>query len=159
VLRITDSVISGSAALSVLDTGRGLDWRPTDLDIYSPNDRTLRMVWYLCHIERYTVTAVHVSSYTGDSAGFRRVVHMEKGTKRIDVIQSTTLSALHPIPYFWASHLMNYITADKFSLAYPTFTDQGRGLLNPVAFLEYRYARPHTLEVLHKYQARGYSFR
>lgn len=158
-LRSTKSVIAGSCVLNLLDIERAKYWTPNDLDIYCPSEYTLRMVWYLCQVEHYNVSDVHISSYSGDSAGFKRVVHLEKEDRRIDVIQSATLSALHPIPFFWGTHLVNYISADSFCLAYPTLTLQGRGLLNPISLIEYRYVRQRTLDVLRKYESRGYDFR
>ncbi|KAI0349459.1 hypothetical protein OH77DRAFT_1499553 [Trametes cingulata] len=158
VLRITRSVLSGSTVLHILDIQGSDAWAPQDLDVYSPIDTVRRMVHYLITAEGYRLHQIHDSTYQADGAGLRQVYSLVKGSCKIDVIQSTTLSALHPIPFFWGSHLMSYIGADTFCMPYPTLTLQGRGLMNPVALIDHRYAHKRTLDVMAKYRTRGYDF-
>ncbi|KAI9057845.1 hypothetical protein FKP32DRAFT_1536890, partial [Trametes sanguinea] len=159
VLRATGCVLSGSAALKVLDHQRPGSWAPSDLDIYAPRGKAMRFASYLITHEGYTLDRTVASYGYGDSTGFSCVLHLHQGASSIDIIQSLTLSALHPLPYFWSSHVMNYLSADSFCIAYPTTTLQGRGLLNPVALLDGRYPHGRTLRVLAKYSSRGYDFR
>ena len=159
LLRVTGSVLSGSSVLNLLDRERSHMWTPTDLDIYTATDSTYRVAWYLIHVEGYMFKRSVESSYNGAFAGFRQVVHLTKGEAHIDIIQSVTISALHPIGYFWGTHVMNYISADFFCIAYPKTTLEGRGLLNPVALVDRQYPGKRTLAVLKKYAERGYEFR
>ncbi|OSC99120.1 hypothetical protein PYCCODRAFT_1373636 [Trametes coccinea BRFM310] len=151
VLRATGCVLSGSAALNVLDHQRPGSWVPSDLDVYAPYGKATRFASYLIAHEGYTLEDTFSSSSYGDSTGF--------SASSIDIIQSMTLSSLHPLPYFWATHVMNFLSADSFCVAYPTTTLCGRGILNPVALLDGRYPHQRTLQVLAKYGNRGYDFR
>lgn len=162
VLRATGSVISGSAALYVLDHTCSSHWRPRDIDLYVPLDHVERVIAYITEIEDYIHLVTHESwsSYTHDSSGFIEVSRYENSNgKRIDLIKSATHSALYPIPFFWSTHVMNYVTADSFCIAYPSLTLQGRGLLNPVSLLDNQYPHKRTLAVMSKYYHRGYDFR
>ncbi|KAI0359246.1 hypothetical protein OH77DRAFT_1375134, partial [Trametes cingulata] len=159
VLGAVGAVVSGSTALHILDIQGSARWVPNDLDIYTPLGKAVRLVSYLVKAEYYQYTGCHLSNYHGDFGGYTKVFHLEKSGRKIDVIQSCTASALHPIPYFWSTHVMNYLTADSFCIAYPTFTLSGRGLLNPLPLIKHRYPRERTLSVMAKYQDRGYDFR
>lgn len=162
VLRATGSVISGSAALHVLDSARAEHWQPRDIDLYVPLDHAERVATYITEVEEYVHLETHESwaTYTHDSAGFVEVSKYENGDgMRVDLIKSATHSSLYPIPFFWSTHVMNYLTADSFCMAYPSLTLQGRGLMNPVALVDSRYPHKRTLAVMTKYHRRGYDFR
>ncbi|KAJ8473933.1 hypothetical protein ONZ51_g7556 [Trametes cubensis] len=159
VLRATMSVVSGSTVLHIIDQARSPTWAPNDLDIYAPLDGAGRVASYLIDVEHYTRKAVQEPTYDGVYAGFKAVIHLSKGDLQIDVIQSITTSALYPLPFFWSTHVMNYFTADMFCVVYPTYTFQGRGLLNPAVLISKQYPTIRTLQVIGKYQTRGYDFR
>ncbi|KAH9887375.1 hypothetical protein C8Q73DRAFT_604318, partial [Cubamyces lactineus] len=159
VLRATMSVVSGSTVLHIIDQARSPTWKPNDLDIYAPLDGAGRVASYLIDVEHYSWKGLQESSYESDHSGFKAVIHLSKGDQQIDVIQSVTTSALYPLPFFWSTHVMNYFTADMFCVVYPTYTLQGRGLLNPVVLVSKRYPSIRTLQVIGKYQTRGYDFR
>ncbi|KAJ8457462.1 hypothetical protein ONZ51_g11515 [Trametes cubensis] len=159
LLRITNSVLSGSFALHVLDGHRRPQWTPNDMDIYVPVSRARRVATYLVQVEGYQIVECRKSVYSIHLAGFSLVIQLSKGSSRINIVQSATLSALHPIPYFWSTHVMNHLTADSFCIAYPRFTLAGRALLNPIVLVDDRYPNDRTLGMLTKYQARGYDFR
>lgn len=159
-LRVTGSVISGSAALYILDVDRATKWYPNDLDIYAPITSAAIMVTYLVTVEGYEILdKPPPESRYYSSPGFNSVAHLRRGDFEIDVIRSNTISALHPIPYFWSTHLMNYLTADAYCIAYPNDTLIGRGLLNPVQLIAHQYPLPRTMRTMKKYKARGYIFR
>lgn len=79
--------------------------------------------------------------------------------QRIDIIPSINASPLFPISFFWASHLMNYLTADSFCAAYPEYTFAQRAVLSPVQLIDHRYPSPEIVRVIRKYEDRGYQFR
>ncbi|KAI9069830.1 hypothetical protein FKP32DRAFT_37151 [Trametes sanguinea] len=158
MLRITSSVISGSTALHILDVERGKNWTPTDLDIYTPHYSALQIVRYLCKVEHYHIHP-NPAHYSYPISGFIAVFHLRRGDIKIDVIQSTTRSALHPLPYFWSTHVMNYLTADSFCIAYPEYTLHGKGLLNPIHLLDSVVPDRRIVANIQKYITRGYDFR
>lgn len=159
VLRLTGSVISGSTALHILDGARRAAWAPNDIDVYVPRGKAMRIVTHLQVVEDFHLTRQDSAFYGRTASGFSRVIHLSKGNTSIDIIESLTQSALHPIPYFWSTHLINYLTADSFCIAYPDHLLTGRGVLNPIALLEGQYPSPRTLMVMEKYRARGYDVR
>ncbi|KAH9895266.1 hypothetical protein C8Q73DRAFT_623280, partial [Cubamyces lactineus] len=159
LLRVTNSVLSGSFALHVLNGHRGPRWMPNDMDVYVPMLRARRVAAYLVLAEGYHINEYRKSVYSVHLAGFSLAIQLTKGNSKIDIVQSTTLSALHPIPYFWSTHVMNHLTADTFCVAYPHFTLAGRALLNPIVLIDDRYPNDRTLGMITKYQARGYDFR
>ncbi|KAI0634074.1 hypothetical protein C8Q77DRAFT_1022930, partial [Trametes polyzona] len=158
-LRIAGAVISGSVALNVLASVPGIPWCPGDLDIYCPMGQAGRVVKYLINCEHYAINRCSSTFYSRDAAGISIIVKLCKGSTNIDVIQSATPSALHPLPFFWATHLMNFLSATSFCIAYPSLTSNARGLLNPISLTLYKYPHKRTLDVLRKYGQRGYDFR
>ncbi|KAI9064829.1 hypothetical protein FKP32DRAFT_1527238, partial [Trametes sanguinea] len=158
LLRLTSSVISGSTALHILDVDRAATWTPMDLDIYAPCHSALQVVAYMCRVEKYELLE-HPDTYSYAAGGFDTVYRLRRGTKEIDIIQSSTRSALHPIPFFWSTHVMNYLTADSFCIAYPELTLNGKALLNPIHLLDNLHAPPSVVANITKYNARGYDFR
>ncbi|KAH9853917.1 hypothetical protein C2E23DRAFT_867870 [Lenzites betulinus] len=157
---ITCSVISGSAALHILDIDRTVDWTPSDLDVYTPLYSAAQVISYLCIVEKYEPYGDAINPpYPGVTSGFRSVVRLRRGEQSIDIIQSLTRSALHPIPYFWSTHVMNYVTADSFCVAYPDLTLAGRALLNPIQLLELEHPSSNIVDKMLKYIDRGYDFR
>ncbi|TFK86995.1 hypothetical protein K466DRAFT_452867, partial [Polyporus arcularius HHB13444] len=159
MLRLTDSVISGSASLNFLRRDTAVNWDAQDLDIYTPFTSALRLLLYLVVVEGYNVDAINRPSYHSDSKGFHRVYHLSKNGRSIDVIQSVTPSALHPLPFFWGSHVVTFLGADMYCLPYPRLTLQSKGVLNPIALIALEYPPPRTIDCIAKYQLRGYTFR
>ncbi|TFK84114.1 hypothetical protein K466DRAFT_474382, partial [Polyporus arcularius HHB13444] len=159
VLRLTDSVISGSASLRFLQRQPDVDWKAHDLDIYTPSTYAVRVLAYLVDVEGYQIDDVNRPTYHADSQGYQRVYHLSKGDLSIDVIQSNTLSALHPLPFFWGSHVITFVGADMYCLPYPALTLQSRAVLNPIALILLEYPRPRTVDCIHKYEERGFSIR
>ncbi|KAH9848188.1 hypothetical protein C2E23DRAFT_709698, partial [Lenzites betulinus] len=158
-LRLTSSVVSGSSALHVLDFARSHSWQPADLDIYTPRHAVQPMLDYLRLQESYVVHTADNTVYLYDNPAIERVIHLRRGQKEIDVIQSSSPSPLLPIPHFWSSHLMNYLTADGYCMAYPQYTLAGQGLLSPVQLIDLQLPPPRTLNAMKKYSVRGYDFR
>ncbi len=159
VLRLTGSVISGSTALQFLHRDNPVDWTGADLDVYTPRTTALRMLHYLVNVEGYTLDNINRPSYRPDSRGFHRVYHVSNNEQSIDIIQSVTLSALHPLPFFWGSHVVTFIDADMFCLPYPDLTLSGRALLTPLALHQMEYPDLRTIRCIRKYEDRGYTVR
>ncbi|KAI9059161.1 hypothetical protein FKP32DRAFT_1544252, partial [Trametes sanguinea] len=157
VLRITNSIISGSAALHVL---LSTAWSPSDLDVYAPHHSYKQVISYLRDAENYQVMeSPDPSKYPYRGNGFSSVTHLFRDGHEIDVIQSPTRSALHPLPHFWATHVMNYISADAYCVAYPRYTLTERGILNPIHLVQLQFPPPTTLSNIAKYTTRRFDFR
>ncbi|EIW60987.1 uncharacterized protein TRAVEDRAFT_98979, partial [Trametes versicolor FP-101664 SS1] len=160
MLRLTAAVISGSTALHVLDIDRAHTWIPNDLDIYTPAHTYQHVVEYLVDHEHYKVLKTdRAKPYSHTNPAINRVVHLERDDLDIDVIQSCNASALYPIPHFWSSHLMNYLSADGFCIAYPDYTLTGRGILTPNQMIGFQLPTFRTLSTITKYVERGYEIR
>ena len=54
--------------------------------------------------------------------GASRVVNVETHMAKFTIKESASRSAYHPLPFYWATHLMNALTADACICAYPTLT-------------------------------------
>ncbi|KAI9063180.1 hypothetical protein FKP32DRAFT_1553809, partial [Trametes sanguinea] len=129
VLRLLHAVISGSFALAFLLRNNEPKIIARDLDIYVPHKYAKRLARYLTAGEGYSVVLSHHHRYDGNAA-IASVQVLAKGAMRIEIIESTTSSALFPLPHFWATHVVNYLTADTFCIAYPSHTLKHEALFN-----------------------------
>ncbi|KAH9852996.1 hypothetical protein C2E23DRAFT_686620, partial [Lenzites betulinus] len=159
MMRAMGAVISGSFALHFLDRDRQLQWCARDLDIYVGAEYGCRLVYYLMYVEHYGNLRHKNREYPHSFGGFRTIVTLSRHDSSIDIVFSTSSSPLLPIAHFWGSHVVNYIAADTFCLAYPTFTLEGRGLLHPERLLQWRHTTTYILTLIEKYVQRGYDFR
>ncbi|KAL1942614.1 hypothetical protein VTO73DRAFT_4854 [Trametes versicolor] len=157
-LRMLGGVLSGSFVLSFLMMNDLRDFTPNDLDVYLPNSVAARFARYLMDVEGYILRRTARVPY-GTNDAHRMVVVLQKHGMQIDVIPSNNDSALLPIAHFWGSHLMNFITADTFCVAYPQLTFQSRCLLSPFQLLHSRYPGDVVLGMMRKYALRGIDFR
>ncbi|KAI0358773.1 hypothetical protein OH77DRAFT_1579609 [Trametes cingulata] len=72
-LHITQSVLSGSTVLHILDIQGLHTWVPHDLNIYAPVDTLRCMVRYLITTEGYQLQRIHDSTYQANgAAGYKR---------------------------------------------------------------------------------------
>ncbi|KAI0323217.1 hypothetical protein GY45DRAFT_1215168, partial [Cubamyces sp. BRFM 1775] len=114
---------------------------------------------YLCMVEGYTPDLHPMEPrYPHVQVGFKHDVHLCHGEQKIDIIQSLTCSALYPIPFFWATHVMNYLTADSFCITYSTLSLAGKSLLTPTQLLNHQYPNPLSLHIMAKYTQCGFTF-
>lgn len=95
----------------------------------------------------------------GRVAAHNFVIILKKGDKRIDVIPSTNDCSLFPISHFWATHLMNFLSADSYCVAYPELTFAHRSVLSPFQLVQHRFPSEYIAGLVAKYQARGFDFR
>lgn len=156
IVDATASVFSGSQVLRAIDTAyERAGWIGADLDIYtiSPEGEQI-----LQHFEKEGYRA-SVQEGTGeidrpsaDTTGVACVVHLKKATRKVDVVFSTSRSALTPIAHVWATHVCNIVTAHAMYVAYPKSTLRGVGYRRPWA------AQTSSIEQAYqKYNTRGYT--
>lgn len=93
------------------------------------------------------------------TGGVHHVVHMGRGSDRVDIFCSQTESAVLPITYSWGTILMNYFTEAAFVCAYPSSTFGKRCLVTPFAYKGValdRVVRARLTQAMAAYGSRGY---
>ncbi|KAL6304474.1 hypothetical protein BKA93DRAFT_692856, partial [Sparassis latifolia] len=154
---ITNTVISGSLSLVFFDVT--CSWSPNNADFYVLYGHFFRIVQYLVQVEGYTLDTNVEPPYSYSASIISQVARLRRGRYHIDVIRSFTESPLCPLPLFWSTHVMNYLSADSFCCAYPDSMLQHRGLLNPHRLVDCQYPSSSVLSAMFKYIAHGYDFR
>lgn len=155
LLRQTRSVISGSSALHfLLDTPS--IWNPADCDIYVRSGYSTVVIDYLRRVDGYEFSNTPSTRLYYDNDGRHRnpaVAFVNKLKRRdgisIDIVESSTDCSLHPLPYFWSTHLINYVSADAFCIPYPALTLSLRGCLRSAT-------NPRVGDLVSKYKKRGF---
>lgn len=156
LMRLLGAVLSGSFALSFLARDDSCKFTPNDLDLYLPRKYVRRFALYLVEVEGYALLEKRKAPY---GMAHHIVIALGKGSSRIELIPSTSESALLPIANFWSTHVMNYISADTFCVAYPELTFNNRGVLSPVRLIDLRHTSSHIITLIQKYAARGFDIR
>lgn len=171
LMRSTRSVISGSVALWFI-CGGPASWFPSDCDVYTPIGQASSVVTFLKTRMGYTVdedpTADGYRRLEGHGPSdasyperqgeifvirsLTRLVNENMG-RYINIFESSTLSALQPIPRFWSTLQANYISADSLCVAYPFLTMNGKGCITPTGLTPVG----NLLVVIEKYRKRGFA--
>ncbi|KAH9943752.1 hypothetical protein B0H21DRAFT_695290 [Amylocystis lapponica] len=163
VMRDARAVISGSFALKIID--RQSTFTPNDVNFYVGKSGHGAIVKYLIEEEGYVTTeTIDVDLAVGCGlynfcGSIASVTKLQARGKNIDVICSTDESPTTPLPYFWTTLVMNFITADSICSAYPAITIRGRGLMHQKRLLDPSLPEGSRILCLEKYQERGYQFR
>ena len=151
LLRSHDAIISGSTALAFLtwpDT-----WSPGDLDIYVANDAYPRFIQELekGHLAFFEADfGVRSPSAYHGIATVRRYFTIRG--ECLDVIQSSTGNAAHPLLYFWSSLVVNVLGPSGALCLYPGRTLNSSALVADISRTE------KLVEARKKYEARGFKF-
>lgn len=129
VMRTTNSVISGSAALLMLSPGAFV---PHDLDLYVPRDKAERTIALIEEISDYRLILIKPTKGEYNIKNIHRVfyLHSRKYNRQINIIVSQTNNALNPIFSFDGTHPMNFMSAHGITCAYPSLTLNNCSLLN-----------------------------
>lgn len=90
--------------------------------------------------------------------GISAVRRLFKRGQKVDIIQVKSTCASFALTRFWSTLQMNYLTPDGFCCAYPEYTLNGMGVLNPLAVNRHGIARSTVRHLIDKYIARGYAF-
>lgn len=165
VLRASHSVISGSLALWFV-SGGATTWTPNDCDIYCPNGEAESISLFLRTHAGYIpddrkpdfFKSETESHYDGSedpriNPSIDSVLHLcQYPGRTIDIIESSGLSALEPLPRFWSTFLPNYVSADTFCVPFPYNTLASRGCLT----LGNKPVIAPVLRAMEKYKDRGF---
>ncbi|TFY56410.1 hypothetical protein EVJ58_g7663 [Rhodofomes roseus] len=137
-----------SYKLSLAFVDQAATFSSNDLDLYTTCDHHSKVVRFLVDDEHYAIYDIvdvpapatpPVYNYCGGIRNITRLRRQKEDTAEclVDVIQSVDESATTPLPYFWTTLLMNFVTADSVCCAYPSLTIRRRGLFNPLRLLDY----------------------
>ena len=146
VMVTTGAVISGSAALAVLNAG---EFVPQDLDIYVTSKNTATVLVFLLE-QGYSVQiprAAHnttTDNYT-KSTSVTLTLKNEAGDK-IDLIAATEPHVVHAIAQFHSTCVMNFISYYGIVCMYPGWTMRKKGLVKAST----------EQQVIDKYRGRGF---
>lgn len=155
----TNAVIGGSAAVAVI--GR-CTWSPKNLDVYVPQAYFSHFVAYLIHNESCHATFAHLHGVLDDQMDALDANSIRLrclSGEHIDVYAIPGPSSLQALVKTWSSCLLCYVSASSFCVAYPFLADLQRAILRPIRLLDYQYPVDSILDVMHKYQTRGFDFR
>ncbi|TFK84163.1 hypothetical protein K466DRAFT_439612, partial [Polyporus arcularius HHB13444] len=154
-MQITGAVIGGEAALSVLHPQLQ---HPSTLTIFLPNRLFFHMLAYLCAVEGYSAV---LATRRGDRDAVQRrtcTAALTRGTRGIELIQSTTHSALYALLGQWNTALPAYITPTRFCDPYPLLTRARRALVDTRHTMCSGLAlKPHLRPLVAEWRKRGWS--
>ncbi|KAH7907428.1 hypothetical protein BJ138DRAFT_1014513 [Hygrophoropsis aurantiaca] len=158
-LTSVDGVISGSSALSFVLPRWRAGWEAKDLDLFIPRHHKEPIIAFLAR-EGYDVASVSADTY-GDleEQAINQITHLRNVEKTIDIIESSTASAIAPIFRFHSSLVMNFFNAQACFCAYPQMTTNHRALINCGRLADYRPGhRSRLMRCWKKYEERGFRF-
>lgn len=125
-LHTTRSIISGSSALVCLFPGQ---FKPMDLNVYTPLTQRTHLIDLICAISQFRVAEIVLEDILDDISA-TIFLRSKKHQRCITVSVSKTENALRPVFYFDSTHLMNFVSGHGIGCAYPSLTLKGRGVLN-----------------------------
>jgi hypothetical protein len=123
VMKYTNSVISGSSALWFLEKCPS-HWSACDLDIYVPLNNVDPILAFLSKegYENVTRTIRAGDGYSLDRMHLHSISQWKKDGRKIDVLESTSKSAVDPLKSFHSTLVMNFIAWNSMSVLYPSLT-------------------------------------
>ncbi|TFK81673.1 hypothetical protein K466DRAFT_501748 [Polyporus arcularius HHB13444] len=143
ILAHTRAVVGGIAALYLLFPYHG---RPPFVDVFVPDDTYDEFMGYLLFEEGFSFTRVEPGSVEEEQEDEVVRGDHEQGGFCINLVRSTSTSALLPITSELHTALFNYVTPHGFCSAYTGFNRLRRALLNPVRldddYLPPKFLRP-----------------
>jgi len=157
LLYACQAVISGSSALYLLRPLLATSWSPNDLDIYV-SESNLQLLLAALAIEGYhevRTSFARIKHYS--RPGFHSVITLMRSRQSIEVIVSTSSSAIFPIYRFHSTLLMNFLTHDSLCCSYPHLTLRGLSLIHPF-FAHNTILNRASIDALLKYHCRGFTY-
>ena len=139
MMRQTGSIITGLTALHFL-LRHPSHWNPGHVDIIAPKGEFEVVLQHImtedgAHLKK-SIKASQLGEDLDKKTGTLRLVSVETSNAKFTVRESATRSPFHPLPFHWATHLMNALTADACICAYPCLTLRNKSL---VTNKEYAY--------------------
>lgn len=131
-LRECNAVLSGQFVLSVIDPLETETY--STIDVFTSDDGFLRFVEYLEDTNNGRLHSFErvVPGLSDD--GFHYAFEVHCASVNIRVVRAKTCFPAMSIPFYYSTHLMNYIAHDRVSVAYPSSTFIRRGILRDAQF-------------------------
>ena len=129
LLRKHGAVISGSLALYYLVPSE--HWFPNDMDIYVSYEEFPRFIHVVdTHPSVLFIRTPQSTVSTSDSLDIAEVRrYLTPSNRAVDVIRSRRSNPAFPLPAFWTSLLVNYVTPDSIFSAFPRMVFNGKGYI------------------------------
>ncbi len=136
MLSSTSSVITGSAALAICAQPEHLI--PGDLDICAAFGYGETLALHFVTREGYSIDDHILSAAlpTLSRAGVHQVIRLSQGPKFIDIIESVAVLSTFPIPQFWSTAPMVFISATTMHALYPLLLETNRAIVNNARRIE-----------------------
>ncbi|KAG2135278.1 hypothetical protein DEU56DRAFT_913393 [Suillus clintonianus] len=157
ILQITDSVISGSAALNIVQARQGAV-EINDLDVYTTLANFGDLIRFFTDKEHYKIVGDFHRPPPGpyNNTGIAKVFRLKKKERKIDIIVTHLTAAASLIFQFHNTIVMNFISAEAVFCAYPGWTLNMLGLVHPRMYKQ-NGTNLSTIKALAKYMKRGFS--
>lgn len=156
LLRRHGAIISGSVALQFFLYHE--TWEPADMDIYVSTHKFKDFIDDAISTDGLNFKPDGSLIPSGVSAQPRRWPIREirrfvtQTNRRVDVVRSTTGTAVTPLNGFWSTLMQNFITPDGAACGYPDATLERRGVIS-----QDHYQTDSIRSAIIKYEARGYT--
>ena len=128
LMRRTRAIISGACGLWFMQ-GLSSDWTPDDLDVMTTGEGFAEVVKYLETDVGSTRSEQRAQPQIADWNVCSDRVRLWTGRGHVNVLQSARESALHVVPYYPSTSLMNALNADAFITPYPSPTLGGQAIV------------------------------
>jgi len=144
VMMTTGAVLSGSAALAVLQGGKFV---PQDLDIYVTSTNFAILLVFL-NEQGYNVQVPSPITTTSYSESTVILTLKNEAGAKIDLTSTTERHVVHTITRFHSTCVMNYVAHYGIVCLYPEWTMKNVGLVTVASADE---------QAIHKYRGRGFA--
>lgn len=157
----TGSIASGSFVLWFL-LGGPSDWKADNFDLYCPEYKSGEISRSLATFQGYSQNPPQDEIGGNQSDSAREFTHpsiysvnhlINASGLRLDIIESSSPSALHPVAFSWTTLLTNYISARTLCIPYPFHVLARVGCLTHASNVQEVFV--HAKE---KYIKRGFRF-
>lgn len=149
--------VSGSAALHFMLPTKTTDWTPNDLDIYAPSAHYISICARMQNMGYVIIGEKEFDQTPYSSSQIEEVVTFSNTSRIIQVIFSSTYTALTPIFEFHSTAVMNFVSPDLVLCAYPDLTFQHLSLINPAPIYLDLFSIS-VADALRKYNDRGFRY-
>ncbi|EMD30850.1 hypothetical protein CERSUDRAFT_78580 [Gelatoporia subvermispora B] len=136
-MRMTKAIISGSCVASFFLQTTMIPPPGADLDIYVPAGLRKRFEKYLVTVEGYTCDG-DINPFRDYAGGIHVTSRLKRGELQIDLVESLTACAYHPLPFFYGTHLVSVLLGQRL--------------------ISWSMPDAHLVQAMRKYEGRGVTF-
>lgn len=151
VLNHTRSVVSGSAALAVINPW---SFTPNDIDIYVPRTHDALLIELMS--TRFGYNVASISNVYPSFSSISTIYNLTNGAHSVQIMVTESANPLAALFRFHSTVVMNFISAHGVYSAYPILTSQRRGLKNQYELTHHSQSHETVRVCFDKYKERGY---